>query len=269
MSPRRAIRSLPARRNVEKQELPNAHEVQPQAEQRGARQEGADTSRIREFLRMHPPSFTGSSTTEDLQNFIEKLKKDAPPASWACFEEDFLGHFFPRELKEAKDELVRGWAYEYGLEFLVETPTENLVYERKDAKTRYKNWKELHSRTESRNQYRTQLHSLNLFVSLLSSLRLKVGGKSQFLAHCRSRRCTGKGETTLIGPDFVHDAMEKVQLIRDRLKTEVLCRCSKVEKQEFTSVKVLWKSQSVEKATWEAAMKAKYPHLFLPDPIPA
>ncbi|WMV23933.1 hypothetical protein MTR67_017318 [Solanum verrucosum] len=27
------------------------------------------------------------------------------------------------------------------------------------------------------------------------------------------------GETTLIGPDSVHDAMEKVQLIRDRLKT--------------------------------------------------
>ena len=28
--------------------------------------------------------------------------EDAPPASWACFEEAFLGHFFPRELKEAK-----------------------------------------------------------------------------------------------------------------------------------------------------------------------
>ena len=27
------------------------------------------------------------------------------------------------------------------------------------------------------------------------------------------------GETTLIGPDLVLDAMEKVQLIRDRLKT--------------------------------------------------
>ena len=28
--------------------------------------------------------------------------EDAPPASWACFEEAFLGRFFPRELKEAK-----------------------------------------------------------------------------------------------------------------------------------------------------------------------
>ena len=28
--------------------------------------------------------------------------ENAPPASWACFEEAFLGHFFPRELREAK-----------------------------------------------------------------------------------------------------------------------------------------------------------------------
>ncbi|KAH0776452.1 hypothetical protein KY290_007863 [Solanum tuberosum] len=81
----------------------------------------------------------GSSTTEDSENFIEELKKifdvmhvadteraelaayqlkdvartwfdqwkggraeNAPPVSWACFEEAFLGRFFPRELKEAK-----------------------------------------------------------------------------------------------------------------------------------------------------------------------
>ena len=36
---------------------------------------------------------------------------------------------------------------------------------------------------------------------------------------------------------------------------------------EVASVKVLWRSQSVEGATWEVevAMKAKYPHLFLSD----
>jgi len=99
---------------------------------RGARQEEADTSRIREFLRMNPPSFTGLSTAEDPENFIEELKKvfdvmhvtdtvrvelaayqmknvartwfdqwkggrteDAPPASWACFKEAFLGCLFP------------------------------------------------------------------------------------------------------------------------------------------------------------------------------
>ncbi|KAH0728063.1 hypothetical protein KY284_003928 [Solanum tuberosum] len=183
MPPRRAVRGRPARINVEEQELPNALEVQLQGEisnakfreairmlsqvvtnkvgqQRGAQQEEPDTSRIREVLRMNPPSFTGSSTTEDPENFIEELKKvfevmhvydtvrvelvayqmknvartwfdqwkggrvdDAPPASWVCFEEAFLGSFFPRELKEAK---VRKFltlkqdslsVHEYGLKF--------------------------------------------------------------------------------------------------------------------------------------------------------
>ncbi|XP_015164177.1 uncharacterized protein [Solanum tuberosum] len=163
MPPRRAVRCHPARRNVKPQELgvPTAPNVQPQGEvtnaefrkakmlsqavtnqvgqQRGARQVEADTSRIRDFLRMNPPSFIGSSTTEDPENFIEELKKvfdvmhvvniervelaayqlknvartwfdqwkkgraeGAPLASWACFEEAFFGRFFSRELKEAK-----------------------------------------------------------------------------------------------------------------------------------------------------------------------
>ncbi|WMV40579.1 hypothetical protein MTR67_033964 [Solanum verrucosum] len=162
MPSRKVVRGRSARRNVEEQELPNAHEVQPQGkvtnaefheaiqmlrqvvtnqagQQRGNRQEVDDTSRIRKFLRMNPPSFTDSSTREDPENFIEELEKvfevmhivdteqvelaayqlknitktwfdqwkegraeDAPPASWACFEEAYLGRFFPRELKEAK-----------------------------------------------------------------------------------------------------------------------------------------------------------------------
>uniref|UniRef100_M1DC99 Gag-pol polyprotein n=1 Tax=Solanum tuberosum TaxID=4113 RepID=M1DC99_SOLTU len=44
-------------------------------QQRGVLQEEADTSRIQEFLRINPPSFTGSSTTEDPKNFIEELQK--------------------------------------------------------------------------------------------------------------------------------------------------------------------------------------------------
>ncbi|XP_049410425.1 uncharacterized protein LOC125873561 [Solanum stenotomum] len=100
MPPRRAVRGRPASHNVEpqEQELPNAPEVQPQDEvtnaefreairmfsqvvtnqarhQRGARQEEPDTSRIRELLRMNPPSFTGSSISEDLENFVDELKK--------------------------------------------------------------------------------------------------------------------------------------------------------------------------------------------------
>uniref|UniRef100_M1DTX1 Gag-pol polyprotein n=1 Tax=Solanum tuberosum TaxID=4113 RepID=M1DTX1_SOLTU len=42
--------------------------------QRGARQEVTNTLRIREFLRMNPPSFTGSRTTEDPECFVEELK---------------------------------------------------------------------------------------------------------------------------------------------------------------------------------------------------
>ncbi|KAH0720291.1 hypothetical protein KY284_005321 [Solanum tuberosum] len=80
---------------------------------------------------MNPPTFTGSSTTEDPQNVVEELKKvfkvmhvadaervelaayqlkswrksraeDAPVLSWVVFESEFLGRFFPRELREAK-----------------------------------------------------------------------------------------------------------------------------------------------------------------------
>lgn len=43
--------------------------------QRRASKELNDTFRIREFLRMNPPSFFCSSTTEDPENFIEDLTK--------------------------------------------------------------------------------------------------------------------------------------------------------------------------------------------------
>ena len=88
---------------------------------------------------MNPQNFTASSTTEDLESFIEELKKvfdvmqvadaervdlaayqlknvattwfdqwkegrdeNAPHSSWACFEKAFLGRLFPQEWKEAK-----------------------------------------------------------------------------------------------------------------------------------------------------------------------
>ncbi|XP_027772681.1 uncharacterized protein LOC114077200 [Solanum pennellii] len=43
--------------------------------QGGASQERADTSMIRELLRMNPQSFSALSTTEDLKNIVEELKK--------------------------------------------------------------------------------------------------------------------------------------------------------------------------------------------------
>ncbi|WMV59177.1 hypothetical protein MTR67_052562 [Solanum verrucosum] len=88
---------------------------------------------------MNQPSFTGSSVTEDPENFVEELQKvfeimhvadaervelvayqikgvariwfdqwkknrveGAPLVSWVVFEEAFLRNFFPRELREAK-----------------------------------------------------------------------------------------------------------------------------------------------------------------------
>ncbi|WMV23872.1 hypothetical protein MTR67_017257 [Solanum verrucosum] len=49
--------------------------VTNQVGQRENRHEVADTSRIREFLRMNRPSFNGSSVTKDPKNFIEELRK--------------------------------------------------------------------------------------------------------------------------------------------------------------------------------------------------
>ncbi|WMV54926.1 hypothetical protein MTR67_048311 [Solanum verrucosum] len=48
------------------------------------------------------------------------------------------------------------------------------------------------------------------------------------------------------------------------------CQVRRLRNKEVASVKVLWRSQSVEGATWEAevAMKSKYPHLFPSDSTP-
>nr|AAU90308.2 Zinc knuckle family protein [Solanum tuberosum] len=97
MPPRRAVRVRPAMKSVEEQELPNALEVQTQEKikyadfreaiqmlsqvatfhvgQRDNRHEVVDISRIRELLRMNPPSFTGLSISENPENFIEELKR--------------------------------------------------------------------------------------------------------------------------------------------------------------------------------------------------
>lgn len=101
-------------------------------QQRGARQEETDTLRILKFFKMNSPILTGSISIEDPNNIIEDLKKvfyvmlvahverveiaayqlsnvsrtlfdqrkksrveDAPHLSWTCFEEVFLGIFFP------------------------------------------------------------------------------------------------------------------------------------------------------------------------------
>ncbi|WMV29394.1 hypothetical protein MTR67_022779, partial [Solanum verrucosum] len=87
MPPRRVVKGHPARRNVEEQELPNAPGVQPLGE--------VTNAEFCETIRMLSQVVTNQ--------WKEGRAEDAPPSSWACFEEAFLGRFFPRELKEDKD----------------------------------------------------------------------------------------------------------------------------------------------------------------------
>ncbi|WMV29991.1 hypothetical protein MTR67_023376 [Solanum verrucosum] len=68
----------------------------------------------------------------------------------------------------------------------------------------------------------------------------------------------------------------KDSLSYEDVPVEILDRqVKRLRNKEVASVKVLWMSQSVEGATWEAeaeaeaAMKSKYPHLFPSDSIPA
>ena len=60
----------------------------------------------------------------------------------------------------------------------------------------------------------------------------------------------------------------KDNLTYEEVPVEILDRqVRRLRNKEVASVKVLWRSQSVEGATWEVetAMKTKYPHLFPPD----
>ncbi|XP_049414774.1 uncharacterized protein LOC125877557 [Solanum stenotomum] len=135
MPPRRAVRSHPARCNVKEQELPNAPEVQPQGEvtnvefceaimmlsqvvtnkvgQQGGDRQGENfTEELKKvFDVMHVVDterveLAAYQMNNDARTWFDQWKggrdEDAPLASWACFEEAFLGRFFPYELKEAK-----------------------------------------------------------------------------------------------------------------------------------------------------------------------
>ncbi|WMV31122.1 hypothetical protein MTR67_024507 [Solanum verrucosum] len=110
------------------------------------------------------------------------------------------------------------------------------------------------------------------------------------------RRCRSSigwfevGEAGLIGPDLVHQAMEKVRVFQERISKRIdnvayeldlpqelavvhliLDRqVRKLRTKEVASVKVLWRNQFVEEATWEAEedMKKRYPNLFESGEVP-
>ncbi|KAH0643735.1 hypothetical protein KY290_035193 [Solanum tuberosum] len=103
-----------------------------------------ESSKVREFLHLPPPLFTGSSPTEDPQDFIDHIYRvlrvmhasvteavelasfrlrdvailwyeawersrgpDAPPAEWEDFFEAFLAHYFPWETTEDLSKWIR------------------------------------------------------------------------------------------------------------------------------------------------------------------
>ncbi|WMV54915.1 hypothetical protein MTR67_048300 [Solanum verrucosum] len=75
------------------------------------------------------------------------------------------------------------------------------------------------------------------------------------------KKCVG--DPTLILP--LESVVAKDSLTYEEVPVAILNRqVRRLRNKEVVSVKVLWRSQSIEGATWEAeaAMKAKYPHLF-------
>ena len=64
----------------------------------------------------------------------------------------------------------------------------------------------------------------------------------------------------------------KYSLSYEDVQVEILdCQVRRLRNKEVASLKVLWRSHSLEEATWEAeaATKAKYPYLFPSDSTPA
>ncbi|WMV49704.1 hypothetical protein MTR67_043089 [Solanum verrucosum] len=71
------------------------------------------------------------------------------------------------------------------------------------------------------------------------------------------------GDHSLIIP--TEDIGIKDSLSYEEISVQILdCQVHKLRTKEVASVKVLWRNQFVEEATWEAEedMKKRYPHLF-------
>ncbi len=77
------------------------------------------------------------------------------------------------------------------------------------------------------------------------------------------------GDPPLIIP--TEDIEIKDSLSYEEIPIQILDhQVRKLRTKEVASVKVLWRNQFVEEATWEAEedMKKRYPHLFEPREIP-
>ncbi|KAH0781055.1 hypothetical protein KY290_000653 [Solanum tuberosum] len=158
-------------------------------------------------------------------------------------------------------------------------------------------------------------------VNLSTAFHSQIDGQAEYTIQTLEdmRTCRSPigwfevGEVGLIGPDLVHQAMEKVKVIQERLKTtrsrqksyidirrrelefevddwvylKVLRmkgvmgfgkkgnlapdhQVRKLRTKKVASVKVLWRNQFVEEATWEAEkdMKKRYSHFFESGEVP-
>ena len=82
------------------------------------------------------------------------------------------------------------------------------------------------------------------------------------------KKCVGDPASIVpLGSVVVKDSLSYADVPVETLDRQV----RRLRNKEVSSVKVLWRSQFVEGATWEAkaAMKDKYPYLFPSDSTPA
>ncbi|WMV33146.1 hypothetical protein MTR67_026531 [Solanum verrucosum] len=268
MPPRKVVRGRPARRNVEKQELPNSPEVQPQGEvtnaefreaikmlsqvvtnqvgqKRGAQQGEADTSRIHEFLRMNPPSFTGSSTTEDPENFIEELKSVFEVMHVVDTERVELATY---QLKNVS----RTWVLEFEVDdwvYLKVSPMKGVLRFGKKGKLspRYIG------------PYRISKRIGNVAYEL--ELPKELAAVHPVFHTSMLKKCMG--DPSLIIP--TENIGIKDSLSYKEIPVQILdYQVRKLRTKEVASVKVLWMNQFIGEATWEAEedMKKRYPHIF-------
>uniref|UniRef100_M1D9T4 Gag-pol polyprotein n=1 Tax=Solanum tuberosum TaxID=4113 RepID=M1D9T4_SOLTU len=94
MTPRRAFRGRPARRNVEEQGVPNAPEVQPQEEVTNA--EFCEAIRILNAERVELAAYQMKGVARVWFHQWKKNRvEDVPIVSWVVFESAIMGRFFP------------------------------------------------------------------------------------------------------------------------------------------------------------------------------